>query len=61
MILTINGIEHTVRDWSKISGVTPKTIYKRLLMGRSPKRAVFEIATKSHVPGERHPWKNYPG
>lgn len=38
----IDGERKTIADWSRISGVGPKTIRYRLLRGVLPKEAVFD-------------------
>lgn len=40
-VLTINGVQKTVTQWSDISGVNRFTIYTRLNRGVSPYEAVF--------------------
>lgn len=40
-VLTINGEQKTVTQWSEISGVNRYTIYKRLNRGVRPYDAVF--------------------
>lgn len=40
--ITIDGIEHTVDEWSEISGVPVKTIMGRINHRWEPKRAVFQ-------------------
>lgn len=43
----IDGVRHTVAQWSEISGVGPKTILYRLNRGIDARTAVFETPTKS--------------
>jgi hypothetical protein len=40
--LEISGDKKTIADWSRVSGVSPNTIIKRLMYGWTPFKAVFK-------------------
>lgn len=40
--VTIDGDKKTISEWSRISGVGPKTIRYRIVCGMDPKKAVFD-------------------
>lgn len=40
--ITIDGVARTAGAWSKVSGICKSTIYRRIVTGWDPRRAVFE-------------------
>lgn len=42
----IDGVVKTIAQWSRVSGVGPKTIRYRLIRGVPPKQAVFETPSR---------------
>lgn len=61
--VTVDGVTHTVAEWSRITGIKAGTIQQRLYKGWNPKEAVYTptidpaVAAKKHyitVDGETH-------
>lgn len=47
-IIEIDGVSHTLSEWSEISGICLKTIWGRLKKGWSAKEAIFKEAVIGH-------------
>ena len=41
--LTVDGVTHTISEWSEITGIKRKTIWNRLNKGYSPKSALKAV------------------
>lgn len=48
--LSINGIHHTVLEWSVISGVSEKSIYQRLRRGWTAERVIQNVDARYKLP-----------
>jgi len=58
VMIELDGKTLTIEQWSKISGVPPRTIRERLYnYGWPTRRAIFQRPMKAHPPKPDHPWK----
>lgn len=58
-IITIDGVERTVKEWSEISGVNANTIHSRLRKGITGAELIAPVGKTVTINGEAHTFSEW--
>lgn len=59
MVITINGVEHTIKEWSEISGVKDDIIRSRLRRGITGTKLLAPVEKTITINGEAHTFSEW--